>query len=104
MPRRIIAICLTLAAAASLVAAPGASAAKKKADANRPAITRVLPMRLEVGDKLTIVGRNFNPVKAKNTIIFRAPSGRTAFAKPSQASRTRLKVKVPGAVTRLDRK
>lgn len=101
MRRRIIAICLSIAAFASLAAAPGAHAAKKKAKASAPAITRVLPMRLEVGEKLTIRGRNFNPAKAKNTVIFRAPSGRTAFAKPSKASRTKLVVAVPGAVTRL---
>ena len=37
----------------------------------------------------------------EKTVIFRAPDGRTAFAKPRRASRTRLVVAVPPAVARL---
>ena len=98
--RRLIAICLTLTAAFSLALVPAASAAKKK-QAKVPTISRVLPMRLGVGEKLTIRGTNFNVKRKRNTVIFRAPNGRTAFAKPTKASKTKLVVAVPGAVTRL---
>jgi hypothetical protein len=58
-------------------------------------------MRLQTGATLTIRGRNFSRRRFRNTIIFRAPSGRTAFAKPRAASRRRLVVVVPQAIARL---
>jgi hypothetical protein len=97
--RRLISICLlALSAVALLVAAPAASAAKK---GPKPKITRVTPMRVSVGNLLTIRGRNFRPTPKGNTVIFRASNGRTAFAKPRRASRTKLVVRVPAAVSRL---
>jgi hypothetical protein len=98
--RRLFTICLlALSATALLVSPPAASAAKKKAA--KPSITRVTPMRISVGARLTIIGRNFKPKAKQNTVIFRAPSGRSAFAKPRRASRRKLVVVVPGAVSRL---
>jgi hypothetical protein len=98
--RRLFTICLlALSATALLVSAPAASAAKKAA--KTPSITRVTPMRISVGNVLTIRGRNFKPQRRANTVIFRAPNGRTAFAKPRRASRTKLVVVVPEAVSRL---
>jgi hypothetical protein len=99
--RRLITICLlALSATALLVSAPTAAGAKKKA-AKKPSITRVMPMRVSVGNVLTIRGRNFKPERRANTVIFQAPNGRTAFAKPRRASRTKLVVVVPEAVARL---
>jgi hypothetical protein len=96
--RRLFIICLlALSATALLVSAPAASAAKAK----KPAITRVTPMRISVGNVLTIRGRNFKPKRTQNTVIFRSASGRTAFAKPRRASRKKLVVVVPAAVARL---
>jgi hypothetical protein len=98
--RRLFTICLlALSATALLVSVPAASAAKKKAA--KPSITRVMPMRISVGARLTIIGRNFKPKAKDNTVIFRAPNGRSAFAKPRRASRRKLVVVVPGAVSRL---
>jgi IPT/TIG domain len=98
--RRLITICLlALSATALLVSPPVAAGAKKKAP--KPSITRVTPMRISVGNVLTIRGRNFKKERRANTIIFRAPNGRTAFAKPRRASRTKLVVVVPEAVSRL---
>jgi IPT/TIG domain len=97
--RRLIIICLlALSAVATLAAAPGASASKK---GPKPQITRVTPMRISVGNLLTIRGRHFRAKAKRNTVIFRAGNGRTAFAKPRRASRTKLVVRVPGAVARL---
>jgi IPT/TIG domain len=97
--RRLITICLlALSAAALWVALPGAALAKS---GPKPKITRVAPMRISVGRLLTIRGTHFKPSRKGNTVIFRSNSGRTAFAKPSRASRTKLVVRVPAAVARL---
>ena len=58
-------------------------------------------MRVSVGGSLTISGRNFKAKRSKNTVIFRSTSGRTAFAKLRRASRRKLVVVVPAAVSRL---
>jgi IPT/TIG domain len=98
--RRLFIICLlALSATALLVSVPAAPAAKKKA--STPSITRVTPMRISVGARLTIIGRNFKAQRKANTVVFRAPNGRSAFAKPRRASRRKLVVVVPGAVSRL---
>jgi hypothetical protein len=98
--RRLVTICLLALSAVALVAAvPGVAAAKKSGP--KPQVTRVTPMRISVGKLLTIRGRHFKSTRKANTIIFRANSGRTAFAKPIRASHTKLVVRVPAAVARL---
>ena len=98
--RRLFIICLlALTAVAMVVSVPAAPAAKKKVA--KPSITRVVPMRISVGARLTIHGKNFKAERKANTVIFRAPNGRSAFAKPRRASRRKLVVVVPGAVSRL---
>ena len=97
--RRIIITSLTLIAAALLVVPATAGAAKSKGPV--PSITRVQPMRVSVGGTLTITGRNFKAQRRKNTVIFRASDGRTAFAKPSRATRRKLVVRVPASAARL---
>jgi hypothetical protein len=94
--RRLLTISL-LALAASLVAVPTALAASGPA----PSITRVTPMRVSVGNLLTIRGSHFKARRLRNTVIFRGPDGRTAFAKPRRATTTKLVVRVPAAVARL---
>jgi hypothetical protein len=98
--RRLFIICLlALSATAMVVSVPAAPAAKRKAA--KPSITRVMPMRVGVGARLTILGKNFKAERRANTVIFRAPNGRSAFVKPRGASRNKLIVVVPRAVTRL---
>ena len=97
--RRIIITSLTLIAAALLVVPATAGAAKSKGPV--PSITRVQPMRVSVGGTLTISGRNFKAQRRKNTVIFRAGDGRTAFAKPRRATRRKLVVRVPASAARL---
>jgi hypothetical protein len=94
--RLLLTICL-LALAAVLVAVPTALAAS----APEPTITRVTPMRVSVGNLLTIRGTHFKARRLRNTVIFRGPDGRTAFAKPRRATTTKLVVRVPAAVARL---
>jgi hypothetical protein len=94
--RRLLTISL-LALAAALVAVPTALAASGP----EPSITRVTPMRVSVGNLLTIRGAHFKAQRLRNTVIFRGPDGRTAFAKPRRATTTKLVVRVPAAVSRL---
>ena len=58
-------------------------------------------MRISVGNLLTIRGHDFRSKAKRNTVIFRAGNGRSAFAKPRRASSTKLVVRVPAAVARL---
>ena len=93
--RRLLTICL-LALAAALVAAPAATAAGAS-----PTIKRVTPMRVSVGNLLTIRGSHFKARRTRNTVIFRNSAGRTAFAKPRRATKSKLVVRVPAGVARL---
>jgi hypothetical protein len=79
-----------------LVAVPPAFAASKA-----PKISKISPMRVKVGSKLTIRGKNFSPKRTRNTIFFRGAGGTSAFVKPSRASRSKLVVKVPKSVGKL---
>lgn len=69
--------------------------------AARPRVKRVLPMRVQLGDRLVIRGRRFSPRRRRNTVIFRAADGGTAFAKPRRAGRRKLVLRVPASVARL---
>ncbi len=97
--RRLTAVLLALAALPLLIA-PAAAPAEKRT-VKRPAITRVTPMRLNVGDTFTLRGRDFSPRRTGNTVVFRAPDGRSVFAKPLTSSRRKLVVRVPAAVARI---
>jgi hypothetical protein len=98
--RRLITICLlALSAVALLATAPVASA--KKSRAAKPKITRVTPMRLKIGSRVTIRGSSFKSKARSNTIVFRAPSGRTVLVKPQRAGSKKLVFLVPGTVALL---
>lgn len=75
-----------------------AAAAKKKPVST---IKRVSPMRVKVGKTITLRGIRFSSRRKANTVVFRGSNGRSAFAKPVRASRSKLVVKVPGSVERL---
>lgn len=100
MHRRSISLCLALAALTGL-SAPGAVAPATAATAKAPTITRVTPMRLRVGSTVVIRGRNFSSRRTRNTVIFRTPSGRSAFIKPSSATTRKLVIKIPRSMARL---
>jgi IPT/TIG domain len=97
--RRFVTFCLTLVAAALLVLPAAATAATNKTPA--PQITRVQPMRVSVGSTLTITGNRFKSTRRKNTVIFRASNGRTAFVKPRRATTRKLVLTVTSSVARL---
>src|SRR5215211_2379226 len=96
MRRRAFHIALALIALGAL-AVPAETFAK---NSKRPVITRVKPMRLRVGAKVEVRGRNFSAKRTRNTVVFRGPDQHTAFAKPRRASRRRLVVIVPRGTAR----
>lgn len=100
--RRTLALPLAaLIAGGAMTTAVAPATAAPRAKAAKPKILRVTPMRVEVGETLTIRGRNFKAKKRRNTVIFKGANGRTAFVKPRRATRRKLVVKVSGSVARL---
>jgi hypothetical protein len=84
--------------AALMVPAGAAEAAKKKSKAKQPVVASVRPMDAEVGDTLSIHGKNFLPGKGKNTVVFRRDGSRAIFVKSDVSTRKLIKVVVPGSL------
>jgi hypothetical protein len=63
--------------------------------ATTPKVTSVTPLKLKIGDRLTIKGKGFLPGKNRNTVVFKASGARAVFAKAQSATKTKLVVKVP---------
>ena len=81
-------------AGASLPALHAAAADQKVPAVSTPlpAITSVKPLRLTIGDTLTIVGRNFLPGKGRNTVVFFRDGAPAVFLRAGTATKTRMKV------------
>ena len=93
MPSRAIVVrALFALACIALLPVPGAFAASRS---TLPRITSVAPMKLGVGDVLTIRGANFRAGTGRNSVIFKRDGGRAIFVKAGAATRTRIKVRVP---------
>ena len=86
---------------ALFVVPPAAPAQAATTSAAKATIKLVSPMRVKVGRTVTISGRNFSSRRRRNTVIFRSPGKRVAFAKPRRAGRRKLIVRVPASVERL---
>src|SRR3954468_16837729 len=99
MNSRRVVLCLGALLSALLAFAPGAVAAKKKTPA--PEIKSISPLALEVGDKLTVKGKNFLPGKNKTRVFFVRRGGGTAFARAEKATRTKLVVTVPAQLDKV---
>jgi hypothetical protein len=105
-------IAAVLATGCLLVPAPGAgadvpalhaAAANPKASAVAtplPTITSVKPLRLAIGDTLTIVGRNFVPGKGRDTVVFFRDGAPAVFLRAGAATRTRMKVQLTSKLGR----
>jgi hypothetical protein len=63
--------------------------------ATAPKVTSVAPLKLKIGERLTIRGRGFLPGKNRNTVVFKASGARAVFAKAESATTTKLVVKLP---------
>jgi hypothetical protein len=90
-------IALSLISCASLGGAADASAAKKKNAkvAPAPAVKSIVPMRAQVGQKLTINGTNFIAGKGKTKVYFLREGGGVAWVPADSGTKTRLIVTVP---------
>jgi hypothetical protein len=63
--------------------------------ATPPKVTSVAPLKLKIGDRMTIRGKGFLAGKNRNTVIFKATGARAVFVKAETATKTKLVVKVP---------
>jgi hypothetical protein len=103
LSRRAAFLAALVALVASAVAgavAPSAHAAKKK---KAPAITRVAPLEVSVGETLTLRGRNFIAGRKKNTVVFKRRGARALFVKADLSTKKMLRVTVPATTQKLFR-
>ena len=63
--------------------------------ATAPKVTSVAPLKLKIGERLTIRGRGFLPGKNRNTVVFKATGAPAVFAKAQSGTATKLVVTVP---------
>jgi hypothetical protein len=85
-------ILLCTAALGCALVAPAAASAKS---APAPVVNSISPMKLKVGEQLTVKGKNFLPGARKTRVFFVRRGGGTAFARAEKATRTKLVVTVP---------
>jgi hypothetical protein len=90
MNSRRVVLCLGALSSALLVASAPASAATKL-----PVIKSISPMKLKVGEKLTLKGQYFLAGKGKTRIFFVRGRGGAAFAKSDSGTTTKLVVTLP---------
>src|SRR3954471_1292389 len=90
MNSRRVVLCLGALSSALLVASAPASAATKL-----PVIKSISPMKLKVGEKLTLKGQYFLAGKGKTRIFFVRGRGGAAFAKSDSGTSTKLVVTLP---------
>ena len=91
----------SLLTTAGAAAAEPASAAKAKKRSKLPTVSRVEPMRLTLGETLTVRGRNFKRGKGKNTVIFQRAGAKAVFVEADIATTKMIKVVVPERLGKL---
>jgi hypothetical protein len=96
----VAALVALLASAVAGAVAPSAHAAKKK---KAPSITKVSPLKVSVGEALTLRGRNFIAGRKKNTVVFKRSGARALFVKADLSTKKMLRVTVPTATQKIFR-
>lgn len=71
------------------------SSAVAHAAPSPPTITKVTPLKLEIGQTLTIRGRRFVRGPKKNIVVFKRDGKPAVFARADSATTTRIRMKVP---------
>lgn len=85
-----------MAALAALITPAGAAeAAKKKRKPKQPVVTSVRPMQANIGETITVYGKNFVKGKARNTVVFKRAGARAVFVKADVATRRQIRVVLP---------
>jgi hypothetical protein len=90
---RVRTITTVAVSAAAVLAVPAGTAAAKAP--KYPVITKVTPMKVGVGDLLTIKGKGFRAGKNKNTVVFKRFGQRAIFVKAEAATTTAITLHVP---------
>jgi hypothetical protein len=96
MNSRRVVLCLGALSSALLVASAPASAAT-----HEPVIKSISPLKLKVGEKLTIKGKYFLAGKGKTRIFFVRGKGGAAYAKSDSGSTTKLVVTLPAQLDKV---
>jgi hypothetical protein len=86
---------LVLLACALLAVLPACANAKSSKGGAYPVVKSVSPLKLGIGDVMTITGKNFRKGKNKNTVVFKRDGGRAVFVKAPDATTTKIGVTVP---------
>src|SRR3954469_12360274 len=98
MNSRRVVLCLGALISALLVLSASAFAAKKPP---APTVSSVSPMKLKVGEQLTVKGKNFIPGKGKTRVLFVRKGGGAAFARADSATKTKLVVTLPAQLDKV---
>ena len=78
------------------------AAAKKRKKSKAPVVTKVSPMTLKVGEKLSVYGKNFLPGKGKTKVFFlRVGHPGAAWVRSTSGSKTKVVVTVPASLNKL---
>ncbi len=79
---------------------PGVHAAAGARTAGLPRVTRIAPIQLRVGEKLTVRGSGFLPGRRRDTVVFASAHHAPVFVKADAATSTRLTLVVPAKLVR----
>jgi hypothetical protein len=90
VPRLLLLACALLA-----VLLVPASAMAKSTKRTYPVIKKVTPLKIAVGDKLTIKGTGFKAGKGKNTVVFKRDGKPAVFVKSGLSTKKKIYVTVP---------
>ena len=88
-------------AALGALMVPATAGAAVTADASAtkrvrlPVVTRVAPMQVTIGQKLTVRGRNFRRGSNRNTVVFKRTGGKAIFVKAALGTRKLLRLTIP---------
>jgi IPT/TIG domain len=96
MNSRRVVLCLGALSSALLVATAPASAATPE-----PVVKSISPLKLKVGEKLTIKGKYFLAGKGKTRVFFVRGRGGAAYAKSDSGSTTKLVVTLPAQLDKV---
>src|SRR4051812_30702817 len=97
-PALAVALLAAPAAAHAAPVAKQASAAKSKKASTKtvyPTVSSINPRKITVGEKLTILGKNFRAGKGKSSVAFYKSGKPVVFIKADTATTTKLIVTIP---------
>lgn len=81
-----------------LAVLPAAGASAKTTAKKRPTVKSVAPLKVAIGDQLTIKGKNFILGKKRNTVFFKAGSHPAVSVKTIASTHTTIKVVIPKTI------